>query len=45
MVAEYTRALATIDPARVTGKLHTLWVSFAKFWEDRKKFAEARKVL
>lgn len=42
---EYTRAFKTIDPLRCTGKLHLLWLSFAKFWEEQERINEARKVL
>jgi pre-mRNA-splicing factor SYF1 len=44
IVEEYTRALRTIEPKKATGKLYTLWVSFAKFWENRGKLASARQV-
>uniref|UniRef100_A0A6B2KY33 Suppressor of forked domain-containing protein n=1 Tax=Arcella intermedia TaxID=1963864 RepID=A0A6B2KY33_9EUKA len=45
VVLEYTRALTeVIDPKKATGKLYTLWVNFAKFWEERGKLSEARQV-
>lgn len=44
MIAEYYRAISTIDPLKASGKLHTLWISFARFWEDKGKMDEARKV-
>lgn len=30
----YTEAVQTVDPFKATGKPHTLWVAFAKFYED-----------
>lgn len=29
----FTDAVKTVDPSKATGKPHTLWVSFAKFYE------------
>jgi pre-mRNA-splicing factor SYF1 len=44
MVAEFTNALRTIDPQKAGGKLHTVWVRFAKFWEENDQLESARKV-
>lgn len=43
-VAEFTQALATVDPMKATGKPHTLWVRFARFWEDHGQLTGARQV-
>jgi pre-mRNA-splicing factor SYF1 len=43
-VEEYTRALTTVDPLKATGKAHTLWLSFAQFWEENDELDNARKV-
>lgn len=34
IINTYTEAVQTVDPFKATGKTHTLWVSFAKFYED-----------
>lgn len=33
--------MQTVDPKLAVGKLHTLWVAFAKFYEERKQYEEA----
>lgn len=33
IINTYTEAVQTVDPFKATGKTHTLWVSFAKFYE------------
>jgi pre-mRNA-splicing factor SYF1 len=43
-VAEFTQALATVDPLKATGKPHTLWIRFARFWEDHGQISGARQV-
>lgn len=43
-VAEFTSALATIDPLRASGRPHSIWIRFAKFWEDHGQVAGARQV-
>lgn len=43
-VAEFTHALATVDPMKATGKPHTLWIRFARFWEDHGQIVGARQV-
>jgi len=43
-VAEFTSALATVDPLKATGKTHTLWIRFARFWEDNGQLSGARQV-
>jgi pre-mRNA-splicing factor SYF1 len=44
IVETYTTALATVDPMRAKGKPHTLWTAFARFYEDKGRVEEARKV-
>lgn len=34
----------TIDPKQATGKLYSLWVSFAKFYESNGDLENARKI-
>lgn len=43
-VAEFTNALATVDPLKATGKPHSLWIRFAHFWEEHGQLAGARQV-
>ena len=34
IINTYTEAVQTVDPQLASGKLHTLWVAFAKYYED-----------
>ena len=34
IIDTYTEAVQTVDPQLASGKLHTLWVAFARFYED-----------
>ena len=34
IINTYTEAVQTVDPQLAAGKLHTLWIGFAKFYED-----------
>jgi len=44
-VETYSKAVTTIDPKNPTGKLHTLWVNFAKFYETNyKELKMAREI-
>ena len=43
-VAEFTSALATVDPLKATGKPQSLWIRFGKFWEEHGQVAGARQV-
>lgn len=43
-VAEFTSALATIDPLKAIGKPQSIWIGFARFWEDHGQVAGARQV-
>ncbi|XP_028394719.1 pre-mRNA-splicing factor SYF1-like [Dendronephthya gigantea] len=44
VINTYTEAVQTVDPKQATGKPHTLWVEFAKFYEKHKQIAEARVI-
>ncbi|KAH8045845.1 hypothetical protein JL722_14001 [Aureococcus anophagefferens] len=43
-VACYGDAVKTVDPARATGKVESLWIAFARYYEDRGDLANARVV-
>lgn len=43
-ILTYTEAVRTIDPMKAVGKPHTLWVAFAKLYEDHKDVANARVI-
>lgn len=43
-ILTYTEAVRTIDPMKAVGKPHTLWVAFAKLYEDHKDIANARVI-
>ena len=36
MINTYTEAVQTVDPKQAVGKLHHLWVNFAKFYEEHR---------
>ncbi|CAM9884687.1 unnamed protein product, partial [Laminaria digitata] len=40
----YTEAVKTVDPKKATGKLHKLWMDFAKFYEGHGDVANARVI-
>jgi hypothetical protein len=40
----YAEAVATVDPYKCVGKLHSLWVEFAKVYEASHNLEEARKL-
>ncbi len=40
----YAEAVATVDPYKCVGKLHSLWVEFAKLYEESGSLEDARKV-
>ncbi|KAG0267367.1 Pre-mRNA-splicing factor SYF1 [Mortierella polycephala] len=44
VVDTYTKAVTTIHPKKSDGKLHTLWVNFAKFYEEGDDIASARTI-
>ena len=43
-IACYGDAVKTVDPARATGKVESLWIAFARYYEDRGDLANARVV-
>lgn len=43
-ILTYTEAVRTIDPVKAVGKPHTLWVAFAKLYENHKDIANARVI-
>ncbi|MBV97807.1 Pre-mRNA-splicing factor SYF1, partial [Eschrichtius robustus] len=42
IINTYTEAVQTVDPFKATGKPHTLWVAFAKFYEDNGQLDDNR---
>ncbi|XP_072014500.1 LOW QUALITY PROTEIN: pre-mRNA-splicing factor SYF1-like [Amphiura filiformis] len=44
IINTYTEAVQTIEPAIATGKLHTIWVEFAKYYESHSQIEEARVI-
>jgi len=42
IVNTYTEAVQTVDPKQAVGKLFTLWVNFAKFYETNKQINDSR---
>lgn len=44
IINTYTEAVQTVDPKMAIGKVHTLWVDFAKFYEKNKQIEDARIV-
>lgn len=43
-ILTYTEAVKTVDPDKAMGKLHTLWVAFAKFYESHGDVPNARVI-
>lgn len=43
-ILTYTEAVRTIDPMKAVGKPHTLWVNFARLYENHKDIANARVI-
>lgn len=43
-IMTYTEAVRTVDPMKAVGKPHTLWVDFAKLYEDHEDLANARVI-
>lgn len=43
-ILTYTEAVRTVDPFKAVGKPHTLWVAFAKLYENHKDLANARVI-
>lgn len=44
IINTYTEAVQTVDPKQAIGKVHTLWVDFAKFYEKNKQISDSRIV-
>lgn len=44
VINTYTEAVQTVDPKLAVGKLHTLWVEFAKFYETNGQVEDARLI-
>ncbi|XP_077986681.1 pre-mRNA-splicing factor SYF1-like [Glandiceps talaboti] len=44
IINTYTEAVQTVDAQLATGKLYTLWVEFAKYYEQHEQLAEARVI-
>lgn len=42
IINTFTEAVQTVDPQLASGKLHTLWVAFAKFYEEAEQIDDAR---
>ena len=36
--------MQTVDPLKAVGKLHKLWIAFAKFYEDNEQIDDARTI-
>ncbi|KAA8519860.1 hypothetical protein F0562_014050 [Nyssa sinensis] len=43
-ILTYTEAVRTVDPMKAVGKPHTLWVAFAKLYENHKDIPNARVI-
>lgn len=44
VIGTYTEAIQTIEIPKSAGKIHTLWVSFAKFYEEHDQIDDARTI-
>lgn len=44
IINTYTEAVQTVEPKSAVGKLHTLWVEFAKFYENNGQVDDARLI-
>ena len=44
VINTFTEAVQTVSIDQAVGKVHTLWTSFAKFYEDKGQLAEARVI-
>jgi len=42
IISTYTEAVQTVDPTLASGKLSSLWIAFAKFYETHKQIEDAR---
>ncbi|XP_041370766.1 pre-mRNA-splicing factor SYF1-like [Gigantopelta aegis] len=44
IINTYTTAVQTVNPKQASGKPHTLWVEFAKFYENADQIEDARLI-
>ncbi|CAG0878572.1 unnamed protein product [Darwinula stevensoni] len=44
IINTFMEAVQTVDPKLAVGKLHTLWVAFAKFYEENNQAEDARLI-
>ena len=44
IINTFTEAVQTVDPKMAVGKVHTLWVDFAKFYEKNNQIEDGRIV-
>ena len=42
VINTFTEAVQTVDMERAVGKPHTLWVQFARFYEEHQQIPEVR---
>lgn len=40
----YVEAVKTVDPAKAVGKPHTLWITFAKMYEEHNRLDSAEEI-
>uniref|UniRef100_A0A8V5GXI3 Pre-mRNA-splicing factor SYF1 n=1 Tax=Melopsittacus undulatus TaxID=13146 RepID=A0A8V5GXI3_MELUD len=45
IIRTYTEAVRTVDPLKAMGQPHSLWVAFARFYEDNGQLEDARTIL
>ncbi|KAJ0411750.1 hypothetical protein ATCC90586_006709 [Pythium insidiosum] len=45
VIRTYAETVQAVDPQKSGGRLATLWIEFAKFYEDRQRLGDARAVL
>ncbi|KAK8921806.1 hypothetical protein KSP39_PZI019927 [Platanthera zijinensis] len=43
-ILTFTEAVRTVDPMKAVGKPHTLWISFARLYEDHNDLVNARVI-
>ncbi|KAG1714240.1 Pre-mRNA-splicing factor SYF1 [Nymphon striatum] len=44
IINTYSEAVQTVEPKQASGKVHTLWVAFAKFYEQNEQLEDARLI-
>ena len=45
IISTYTEAVQTVEPKLASGKLHTLWVEFAKFYENADQVEDVSRIV